>query len=152
MPKPPTESFVLLITRRMLAVLFVLVIAVLIPTVGAQLAREIFPSLNARGASAQPAPLPIPELGWTTEGPGSGIFHVRNNIPQEPGPNQKRAGSCKPERSEVEINGGCWVQTTHPLPCPAGVQWEHEGRCWLPVAPAARAPTSGGSLPVTIAE
>lgn len=150
MPKPPTESFVLLITRRMLAVLFVLVVAVLIPTVGAQLAREIFPSLTAQGAGI-PVPLPVPELGYTPGGGRPDVYQVSGVMP-EPGPNQKRAGACDPERSEVAIRGGCWVKTETPPPCPSGKQWEYEGRCWLPVAPAARMPSSGGSLPVTIAE
>lgn len=152
MPKPPpSESFVLLVTRRMLLTLFVLAFAILIPTVGASLLREFFPGLAVQARTAAPGSLEVPELGWTTEG-SRGTIQVRSDIPEKPGPNQKRAGNCDPQRSEVEIKGGCWVKTEHPLPCPIGVQWEHEGRCWLPVAPAARGPTSGGSLPVSIAE
>lgn len=146
MPKPPApESFVLLITRRMLTWIFLIALVFLIPTAGPQLALKFIPALRDR------APLlEVPELGWTTEGGRPEVLQA--SIPEKPGPNQKRAGSCTPERSEVEINGGCWVKTEHPLPCPEGIQWEHQGRCWLPVAPAARLPSSGGSLPVSIAE
>jgi len=153
MHKPPLpESLLFQATARMLRWLLVILFAVLIPTVGASLAREFFPGLAARAPAMRPL-LPVPELGYTTEGDGRPqTFQVRSGIPDQPGPNQKRAGSCDPGRAEVEINGGCWVETKTPPPCPLGKQWEHEGRCWLPVAPAARAPTSGGSLPVTIAE
>lgn len=152
MSKPPTESFVLLITRRMLAVLFVFAFALLIPTVGADLARELIPGLAAQAPAVRPL-IPVPDLGYTTEsGARPEVFQVSSQIPDQPGPNQKRAGSCNPKAAQVEINGGCWVKTETPPPCPEGVQWEHEGRCWLPVAPAARVPTSGGSMPVNIAE
>lgn len=153
MPKPPIlEILRFSATPRMLRWLLVILFAILIPTVGASLAREFFPNLAAQAGGTQLAPLSVPELGWTTENPGPGVFHVRSDIPDQPGPNQKRKGTCDPRYSEVEIKGGCWVKTDHPLPCPAGIQWEHEGRCWLPVAPAARVPTSGGSMPVNIAE
>lgn len=150
MPKPPIlEILRFSASPRMLRWLLVILFAILIPTVRTSLAREFFPGLSDR-AAVRPT-FQVPELGWTTEG-GTRPETLQASIPEKPGPNQKRAGSCKPERSEMEINGGCWVQTTHPLPCPEGVQWEHQGRCWLPVAPAARLPSSGGSLPVSIAE
>jgi hypothetical protein len=149
MPKPPIlEILRFSATPRMLRWLLVVLFAILIPTVGTSLAREFFPRLAVH---TRVVPLEVPELGWTTEGP-RGTMQVRSGIPDKPGPNQKRAGSCDPQRSEVEINGGCWVKTEHPLPCPIGVQWEHEGRCWLPVAPAAQLPSSGGSFPVNIAD
>lgn len=153
MHKPPHESLLFQATTRMLRWLLVILFAVLIPTVGASLAREFFPGLAARAPAVRPL-LPVPGLGETTDGSSARVVRaLGSKIPPEPGPNQKRAGTCNPKAAQVEINGGCWVQTQTPPPCPEGVQWEHEGHCWLPVAPAARSPTSGGgSLPVTIAE
>jgi hypothetical protein len=150
MPKlPPTESLMFRATARMLRWLLVILFVLLVPTAGPTIAREFFPGLRA---SSSPVMLPVPELGWSTDGrSGNEPIHVRGNTTlPSPGPNQKT--ECDSERSEVRLNGGCWVKTEKPPPCPPGKQWEHEGRCWLPVAPAARVPTSGGSLPVSIAE
>jgi hypothetical protein len=77
---------------------------------------------------------------------------ILGKFPKAPGPNQKREGQCDPRRSEVVINGGCWVETTHTLPCPEGVQFEHEGRCYLPVGPTVRPPTTGDLPPLSIAD
>lgn len=148
MPKPPVlEILRFAATPRMLRWILTILVAVLIPTAGPQLARELFP---ARASAARSA-FQVPELGWTTEG-GPRPETLQASIPEKPGPNQKRAGTCDPRAAQVEINGGCWVKTETAPPCPEGIQWEHEGRCWLPVAPAARLPSSGGSLPVSIAE
>lgn len=68
----------------------------------------------------------------------------------DPGPNQK--SKCDPDRSEVKLNGGCWVKTDHPLPCPEGKQWAHNGACWLPVATAKPLPQSGGRGAGPVAE
>lgn len=76
---------------------------------------------------------------------------VMGRLPR-PGPNQKRAGQCDPGRAQQEINGGCWVQTTTPTPCPEGKQWEHEGRCYLPVGPTVPPPSAGEPPPLSIAD
>jgi len=76
---------------------------------------------------------------------------VMGSLPK-PGPNQKREGDCDPGKAQVAINGGCWVQTTTPPPCPDGKQWQHEGRCWLPVGPTVRPPTAGEPRPFTFAD
>jgi hypothetical protein len=89
---------------------------------------------------------PVPLQKWTTADAGTLVLGA---IPS-PGPNQKR--KCDPDRAEQEINGGCWVETTTPPPCPRGKQWEHEGRCWLPVAEAKPVPTSGGSSSPGVAD
>jgi hypothetical protein len=94
---------------------------------------------------APPAPLgPSVPLLEASADAGVPVFArvVLGTLPS-PGPNQKRAGECDAGRSQVELNGGCWVQTTHPPPCPLGKQWEHEGRCWLPVGPTVRPPSAG---------
>jgi hypothetical protein len=149
MPKlPPTESLLFRATARMLRWLLVVLFVLLVPTVGPTIAREYFPPPPA--PSRAPG-VPVPELGWSTEGrSGNEPVHVRGGEFPVPGPNQKT--QCDSERSEVKINGGCWVKTEKPPPCPLGKQWQYEDRCYLPVAPAARVPTSGGSLPVSIAE
>lgn len=107
----------------------------------------------------KPPPLPIPleapvPLLESTPTADAGAF-VARSVPGKlpaPGPNQRRAGQCDPEQSQVEVNGGCWVQTTHPPPCPMGKQWEHEGRCWLPVGHAKPIPRSGDPRPLGVAE
>lgn len=98
-----------------------------------------------------PIPLPVPAQEWTTEAQGTGVIPTFLGALPRPGPNQKRAGHCDPERSQVEIAGGCWVKTEHPRPCPEGKQWEHEGKCWLPVAEAKPVPQSGEPQMVNVA-
>lgn len=108
--------------------------------------------LHAEAPKRGPAPLPVPQLSETTEVHGwDPLAELLNTIPR-PGPNQKRAGKCNPKASQVEINGGCWVKTDHPRPCPEGIQWEHDdGRCYLPVAEAKPVPQSGEPQVVNIA-
>lgn len=137
------ESLRLYATRRMLWTVLVLAFAVLIPLGGTALLRPGRPPLP----SAVPE---VPPLDWTTDGGPMATRQVLAGFPG-PGPNQKRAGHCDPERAQVEINGGCWVETKTPPPCPMGKQWEHEGRCWLPVAEAKPIPTTGEPLPVNVA-
>lgn len=98
-------------------------------------------------------PSPVEPQAFTTDSgvPWRALDAVQGGIPS-PGPNQKRTGQCDEERSEVEINGGCWVKTEKPRPCPPGKQWEHEGRCWLPVAHAKQLPQSGGRGAGPVAE
>jgi hypothetical protein len=106
-----------------------------------------------------PAPLPapppldgaLPLQQWTTGGNLGVIASALPGAIPRPGPNQKRSGQCDPGRSEVEIRGGCWVKTEHPLPCPDGKQWEHDGRCYLPVAHAKPVPTTGEIHPGNVA-
>jgi hypothetical protein len=52
-------------------------------------------------------------------------------LPGNPFRNQAKA-PCKPE-SEVEINGGCWVELARRPPC-ASDQAEHKGKCYLPMS------------------
>lgn len=100
-----------------------------------------------------PSPLepPVPLQEATTDGGVPAVASIIFGRLPKPGPNQKRSGQCIAARAQVEINGGCWIKTETPLPCPDGYQWEHEGRCWLPVAHAAQTPTSGDVYPVNLA-
>lgn len=115
-------------------------------------------ALNGTGSS-QPAPAPPSPLGpmvplleaSVDAGVPAFASFVLGRLPR-PGPNQRLEGDCEPRRSQVAINGGCWVQTNHPLPCPEGVQWEHDGRCYLPVGPTVRPPSAGEPSPLTIAD
>jgi hypothetical protein len=101
---------------------------------------------------------PVPSLEWTTDAsvfaPSMLASAYRGALPN-PGPNQKRSGECE-EDVEVEINGGCWLATDKVPPCPAKkggwVFYAHEGKCWVPVAKAARMPSSGTPHPVSIAD
>lgn len=89
---------------------------------------------------------PAPSLEWTTDA-GNVMGFAWRSVPGKlppPGPSQKRAGQCETRAAQVAIEGGCWVETKTRPPCPMGFQWEHEGKCWLPVAKAAPVPTSGG--------
>lgn len=151
-PKPPPmfsrmESIRVTMTPKVLRVVVGVLGALLVPA-GAMAILHPSPSSPQRG----PSPLPVPQLEETTDARGWSIIHVVAGAIPPPGPNQKRAGQCRPERSEVEINGGCWVMTTHPKPCPEGYQWEDEkGRCWLPVAHAKPVPQSGEPQMVNVA-
>jgi hypothetical protein len=87
---------------------------------------------------------------WTTADAGTLLPLVVGHLPS-PGPNQKRTGRCDTEAAEVEINGGCWIKTEKAPPCTMGKLWEHEGRCWRPVAEAKPAPTTGEPRPRGVA-
>lgn len=147
--KPPPmfsrwESLRIGATPRMLRGMVVVALAVLIPSGAGTLFRPDPPRVG-------PIPLPVPAQEWTTEARGWSLPVLLGTIPP-PGPNQKRAGKCNPKAAQVEIRGGCWVQTTTPRPCPEGVQWEHDdGRCYLPVAEAKPVPQSGEPQVVNIA-
>lgn len=117
------------------------------------------PVALSTSGSTQPLPPPpspldptVPLLEASIDAGVPGFASILLGRLPKPGPNQKRAGECDPGRSQVELNGGCWVETTHPLPCPDGKQWEHEGRCYLPVGPTVRPPTTGDLPPLSIAD
>ena len=104
---------------------------------------------------ALPLPAPVPQVPLQAASVGA-VPHafasvVRGGLPP-PGPNQKRTGQCDGDQAQEEINGGCWVATTKPPPCPRGKLWEHEGKCWTPVAVLPREPTSGEPHRVPVAE
>jgi hypothetical protein len=100
-----------------------------------------------------PRPAPVPQVPLQASSVGA-VPQVIASVMQgglpPPGPNQKTAEDCNPDHFEVH-NGGCWLATEKKPPCPRG-QWEHEKRCWFPVAHAARTPTSGEPHRVPVAE
>lgn len=145
MPLPPPKQVVLslVIDRLRLTVpqwVGLVLLAVLVPS-------GVWMGLgDSRGTSPTgPVPAPVPQVPLLSSTPSSlpVLAMVMPGTLPPPGPNQLRAGKCDKRAAEVELNGGCWIQTITQPPCPDGIQWEHEGRCWRPVAPAARAPTTG---------
>lgn len=145
MPLPPPKQVVLslVIDRFRLTVpqwVGLVLLAVLVPS-------GVWMGLgDSRGTSpAGPVPAPVPQVPLLSSTPSNlpVLAMVMPGTLPPPGPNQLRAGKCDDRGSEVAINGGCWVATDKKPPCPEGIQWEHDGRCWRPVAPAARAPTTG---------
>lgn len=102
-----------------------------------------------------PLPAPVPQVPLQTASVGA-VPHVLASVTvgrlPPPGPNQKRSGQCDEEQAQVELNGGCWVATERPPPCPRGKLWEHEGKCWTPVAVLPREPTSGDARYGNVAE
>lgn len=129
----------------------VLVLLALAATPG--LVGELMP--RAQQEAQAPTPLPVPQVPLLDVSPASVRQVLGAALPgtlPRPGPNQKRAGTCDPEQAHVEIAGGCWVETKTPPPCPRGKQWEHDGRCWLPVAEAKPVPTTGEPRPLGVAD
>lgn len=143
-PLPPTGNLVLsLIGGRLrvhVPVVAVMGLAALV-LVPAQLSEHL------------PVPAPVPQVPLQASSVGTvpqviaSVVHTGLPLP---GPNQKTAEDCNPAHFEVH-NGGCWLETKKAPPCPKG-QWEHERRCWFPVAHAARTPTSGEPHRVPVAE
>lgn len=153
-PPPPKQIVLSLVVKHLhLKVpqwVGLVVLAIALPT-GAWMALG-----DSRGGPlVGPLPLPVPQVplqGWTTSATMDvATLVLAATVPDKPGPNQKRAGTCDPGRSEVAIGGGCWVKTDHPRPCPEGKQWEYQGRCWLPVAEAKPVPTTGDPRPAPVA-
>jgi hypothetical protein len=143
-PLPPTRPLVVsLVVERFR---FTLPGAVALGLVGALL-------LPSHLQSQPPLPAPVPQVPLQAASVGA-VPHAFASVAQgglpPPGPNQKRAEDCDPEHFEVH-SGGCWLETTKTPPCPKG-QWEHERKCWFPVAHAARVPTSGEPHRVPVAE
>lgn len=96
------------------------------------------------------APVRMDE-GWTADAGALPVLKaVLSRIPP-PGEMQKKGG-CDPDLGEAELNGGCWMKTDVPTPCPRGKLWEHEGKCWRPIPKVVRAPTSGGGRAGGVAE
>lgn len=155
-PTPPPWQLVLsiLVDRLRLRLhiprgAFVAVLLVLVPS-GAWVALG-----DSRGAPpVGPVPAPVPQVPLLSSTPAAlpVLAMVLPGTLPPPGPNQIRAGKCDKRAAEVELNGGCWIKTETPPPCPEGIQWEHAGRCWRPVAPAARAPTTGEPRTAPVAD
>lgn len=150
-PLPPLRSLVLSVSLKSLRVLIPGPVAV------AFFAFALTPAAlwlipGSGGGSALPAVAPVPMQTASVLGMPLGAAAAALGGLPEPGPNQVRAGEegCNLDDFEVH-NGGCWLQTSKTPPCPA-TQWEHEKRCWFPVARAARVPTSGELRPRPVAD
>jgi hypothetical protein len=151
-PTPPPRQLALslVIERLRLTVpqwVGLVVLAVLVPS-GAWMALG-----DSRGPPlTAPTPVPVPQVPVLVSTPAAlpMLAMVLPGVIPPPGPNQLRAGKCDRRGAEVELNGGCWMQTTTAPPCPEGVQWEHNGKCWRPVGLAREVPTTGEprTLPV----
>lgn len=90
----------------------------------------------------------LPALSWAPDGlvPVSGAVDtggaggvIGRDMPKKPFPGQKPA-PCTP-RSQVEINGVCWMPHAEMPPCPEDLV-EHGGRCLAPVFTSPRTPAS----------
>lgn len=108
-------------------------------------------SISGRRPAPHTEPLDLPvrmEERWSTDAGGwpKGIARLPS-----PGETQKKR-NCDAELGETEVNGGCWMKTDVPPPCPPGKLWEHEGRCWRPIPQSARLPTTGAPRPGGVAE
>lgn len=152
-PPPPPRQLVLslLIERLHLKVpqwVGIVILAVALPT-------GIWAGLgDSRGLPPlAPVPAPVPHVPLLSSTPAAlpVLTMVLPGTLPPPGPNQLRAGKCNARGAEVELNGGCWLKTETPPPCPEGIQWEHEGRCWRPVALAKPVPTTGEPRPAPVA-
>jgi len=151
-PPPPRQlALSLLIERLHLKVPHgwgLVVLAVLVPSgvwVGLGDSRGLPP--------LAPVPAPVPQVPLLSSTPAAlpVLAMVLPGTLPPPGPNQLRAGQCDKRAAAVEVNGGCWLKTETPPPCPEGIQWEHAGRCWLPLAAAKPVPTTGEPRPAPIA-
>ncbi|HZH15629.1 MAG TPA: hypothetical protein VE057_14855 [Archangium sp.] len=63
-------------------------------------------------------------------------------LPDKPVAGQKKP-PCDAMRAEVELRGGCWMEIAKHPPCPKDVA-EYQGKCYIGVGTAPRAPTSIG--------
>jgi hypothetical protein len=61
-------------------------------------------------------------------------------MPNKPFEGQKKP-PCDAKRAEVEIHGGCWMEIARRPPCSEGAA-EYQGKCYVAVGAAPRAPTS----------
>lgn len=156
MPKPKkpqdplraagVESIRLFLTRRVLValVLFVLLFAPRHEQSGV-VTQPLVEALVADVA----APMPMQE--WTTDA-GSMMVLAAVLPGRLPEPDAKQKRQCDRLLGEHELNGGCWMPTDVPPPCPEGRLWLHEDKCWRPIPKTARVPQSGEPRPVSIAD
>ena len=75
------------------------------------------------------------------ESEDGGVPTIAHPFPSKPFKGQKRP-PCSP-RSEVEINGGCWVPHKLTAPCPEDL-FEYQGQCYTTAMLAPRTPQSLG--------
>ncbi|ADO75845.1 Protein kinase [Stigmatella aurantiaca DW4/3-1] len=85
-------------------------------------------------------------MGATKVPPGG--EGVALDLPQRPLPGQLKpdaSGRC-PGRSHTSLNGGCWRALEGGEEKCAEDEYVHKGKCYAPVFPRGRQPTSESSL------
>lgn len=109
---------------------------------GVLLAVVAFLTVPTRKEPSHHAQRP-PLAAWSsTQGiQGMAMEAIQGALP-DPLPGQKTK-RCDPQLGEVERNGGCWMLTMVPTPCPEGKLWEDGGRCWRPIPVTKQEPTTG---------
>jgi len=65
-------------------------------------------------------------------------------LPAKPFSDQAKA-PCKLNRSEVELNGGCWLELAKRPPCEEDFA-EYQGKCYVPVSARSRKPREPQSI------
>ncbi|HEX8821763.1 MAG TPA: hypothetical protein VF794_17695 [Archangium sp.] len=128
--------------------------AVALCALGFMLGRHVPVSQPPSGpepvASAAPAPMShevpmdtgVPFTGNSLrESEDGGLPAIAHPFPRKPYKGQKRP-PCTP-RSEVEINGGCWVPHELKAPCPEDL-YEYQGKCYTTAMLAPPTPQSLG--------
>ncbi len=65
-------------------------------------------------------------------------------LPAKPFSDQAKA-PCKLNRSEVELNGGCWLELAKRPPCGEDFA-EYQGKCYVPVSARSRKPREPQSI------
>lgn len=148
LPPPPHQIALSFVVERLKVVVpppaLVLILLVVVPSAAVWTGLLPWPA-GEEAPTPNPA-RPLVPLQKSTTDTAAGVQFLARVLPgtlPEPGPNQKRSGQCDPRQAQVEINGGCWVKTETPPPCPEGYQWLHKNACWLPVAHAKPLPTTG---------
>lgn len=109
---------------------------------------------NVAAPQTPPSPLEpaVPLQEWAAD---AGVYPttlatVLRGLPRQEW--QKPAEKCDPDLGEHPIDGGCWMKTDVPPPCPPGKLFKHDGICWRPVPRSARPPTTGEPSPLSIAD
>jgi hypothetical protein len=88
----------------------------------------------AQGAAVQAVvENPAPTLIDTAD---QAVAPIAYPLPEKPFSDQAKA-PCKPNKGEVEIQGGCWVELAKRPPCYED-QAEYGGKCYLPVSARSR--------------
>lgn len=77
---------------------------------------------------------------WATDGADAGVWVPARPLPIKPFEGQKTPPCTK--RVQVELNGGCWIETSVQPPCEE--LFEHQRKCYVPVRMAQPPPTSVG--------
>jgi hypothetical protein len=144
-PLPPRQEPLTIALKGLRVVIPTAALVLLALVLAPGLAYLVLPGGASQALEKGPVPLLVPPVPLLSSAPMTlpVLAMVLPGKLPPPGPNQLRAGKCNAKGAEVELSGGCWLQTTTPPPCPEGIQWEHEGKCWRPVAEAKPVPTTG---------